>query len=304
MKTKVLAITGLTASGKTDYALEKAKELDGEIISADSRQVYKHLDIVTGKDFEEPNWQLFKTLKPNFDLGYYTVNSIPVWLYDVLEPSRYFSAFNWLKCAKEVIKIVIKKNKLPILVGGSYFYLQSLLYGLDNAVGADYKLRKELSLLNILELQEKLKELDESVWLNLNRSDRLNKRRLIRHLEKTVNKADKLLLGEPGILVDYNVEILGLKPKNKTQLERQIAKRVQARLKNGAIEETQILLQMGYNRSDPGLITIGYKQLLAYLNEETSLEEATNIWIKKELQYAKRQLTFMKKNLQINWVNL
>jgi tRNA dimethylallyltransferase len=302
MKKRILAITGTTATGKTTLAIKKAKELNGEIISVDSRQLYRYLDIVTGKDITNNNFELVTVLANGFRLGFYKIEKIPVWLYDVVDPKKPFSSYDWALCAKEAIKLIEKKNKLPILVGGSYFYLQSLLYGLKSAgVGPNWPLRQKLAKLEIGLLQQKLKQISADSFSKLNQSDKQNKRRLIRHLEKLTEDRSPRFQPCLGIISDYQVEIIGLKFNSRQDLAVQIEKRVEKRLAKGALEEIELLLQMGYKRDDPGMQTIGYQQLLAYINDEASLKEAKEQWIKKEVQYAKRQLTFMKKNQEISW---
>ena len=302
MKPKLVVITGTTASGKTELAINQALELNGEIISADSRQLYRHLDIITGKDITEPNFQLVKTLAPHFNLGYYTIAKVPVWLYDIVDPKQTFSSYDWAVCAKEAIKLIIKKNKTPILVGGSYFYLQSLLNGLTHTgIPPNLARRQRLEKLSLNELQNKLQTLDPDVYAKLNSSDRQNKRRLVRWLEKigTTNFSESA--SWPGIERDYQIQYLGLRFSDKEVFKTRVRARIDKRLAQGALDEVELLLQMGYSPDDPGMQTIGYCQLLAYLKDELTLEQAKEIWFNKEMQYAKRQVTFMKKNPQISW---
>ena len=303
MKPKLLVVTGPTATGKTKLALELAKKNNGEIISADSRQLYQHLDIVTGKDLDNHNFTLVKRIKNNFRIGYYLLNQVKVWLYDIISPREQFSAYDWAVCAKEVLSILKQKQKLPIIVGGSYFYIRSLLEGYsDFEVNPNPKLRQELEQLPILELQQRLQQINPELYQQLNLSDKQNPRRLIRWLEKSLslNKTQAFA----GISNQYDSEIIGLKYEKKEVFYKQIEKRIETRLKQGALEEVELLLKMGYDRACPGLQTIGYQQLLAYLYDELTLEEAKTIWLNKEKQYSKRQFTFMKKNPKITWQTL
>ena len=296
---KLLIITGTTATGKTKRAIALAKELGGELISADSRQVYKHLDIITGKDFNNDNWLQVETLS-GFDLGYYTIEGVRVWLYDILDPRAFFSAYDWVLCARRAIELILSKGKVPIVVGGSYFYIQTLLYGqLEVGVSANWELRRSLEPLTVPALQLKLRQKSEQTFNRLNFSDRQNKRRLIRWLEK-LNQSS-VVEPLPAAANEYRTEIIGLEYKNKDQFREKIVERVEKRLTQGALEEMELLLRMGYRESDPGLQTIGYKELFLYLKEGLPLEEAKKRWIVKEVQYAKRQLTFMKKNPNIKW---
>jgi len=303
-KPKLIVLTGTTATGKTGLALKLAKELKGELISADSRQCYKYLDIITGKDFEEKNWQKETTLKNRFDLGYYTIQGVPVWLYDILDPKEYFSAYDWAVCAKEVVDQIIRRQKVPIIVGGSYFYLHTLLYGIrDEAGEVDWLFRQRLENTELSVLQEQLQKLDRTVYRQLNDSDRQNKRRLLRWIEKTAKVKEGMFpkSSRETWANQFNIDFMGRRFQNKEDLITKINSRVKARLDKGALSEVEILLSMGYSESDPGLQTLGYRQLLHYLMGEFSLAEAVKEWETKELQYAKRQLTFMKKNPKIEW---
>jgi len=303
IKPKLIVLTGTTATGKTSQALKLAQELGGELISADSRQCYKHLDIITGKDFEQNNYHQEATLKGRFELGYYTIQGVPVWLYDVLDPKEYFSAHDWANCAKAVVKNILQRHKLPIIGGGSYLYLQTLLFGTEKTGEANWPLRHQLELVELAHLQVQLQKLNPELFERLNDSDRQNKRRLIRWIEKLVLSKNDLgfkTLQKPwanGFVVDFR----GRRFFCKEELAQKIAQRVRERLAAGALSEVEILLSMGYQKSDPGLQTIGYRQLLKHLEGECSLQEAVKEWETKEVQYAKRQLTFMKKNPQIVW---
>lgn len=314
---KLYVITGQTATGKTNFALKLAKKVSGELISADSRQVYKDLDVITGKDFENKNFQLVEKLNDKFDLGFYTIDNIPVWLYDVLSPKYYFSAYDWSLCVRRVLEFLKAKNKTPILVGGSYFYLHYLLYKKETGqsgrwaglVGPNWQLRQSLLKLSLQQLQQQLKELNKERFLKLNNSDVNNKRRLVRWIEKSTQMSEVKTRGIKGertknISQEYRVEIVGLKFKNKDNLKEKIKQRVEARLQQGAVEEVRLLLSMGYTLDSPGLATIGYQQIAKYLDGQLSLQEAKEEWINRENQYAKKQFSFMKKNTAILWYNV
>ena len=281
----MIVITGQTATGKTKLALELAKKIPpaggGELINFDSRQIYKYLDIITGKDIPKTK----------------------IWLYDVVTPDQYFSSFDFVKFVTPVIKDIENRNKTPILVGGTYLYIKHLLYGIDDDNSSpDFKLRNELNDKSVKELQDILTKLDVQSINRLNNSDVNNPRRLIRKIEIASNRKGTLLIGSVLKRTDLIPEIfIGLKYKDKGKLRLAIEKRVAKRLKNGAIEETKKLLKMGYKESDPGLKTIGYQQIIKYLNKQMTEKQAIEDWINKEVQYAKRQLTFMKKDKNISW---
>lgn len=279
----MIIITGQTATGKTKLALDLAQKNNGELVNFDSRQIYKYLNIITGKD----------------------IPAEKIWLYDIVTPDQYFSSFDFIEKLKPVIEDIKKRGKTPILVGGTYLYLKNFLYGIDdNNSPPDFKLREKLNSKSVIELQKKLIALNSKVFEELNHSDQFNPRRLIRKIEIEIGrsknnnkKSDKTI--RPQLPSDF--KIIGIKYKDKSKLRQVIAKRVEERLKNGAVEEVEKLFKMGYKKSDPGLKTIGYQQIIKYLDKEITREKAIEDWINKEVQYAKRQLTFMKKDININW---
>lgn len=286
----MIIITGQTATGKTNLALKYAKKYHGEIINFDSRQIYKHLDIITGKDKSE-----IKNKK------------LKIHLYDIVTPDKYFSSFEYVKLAKKVIKDITFRGKNPILVGGSYFYLKHLIYGFDFAVAPNFKLRKELNKKSVAELQRiLLKTVPLGNIPEINQSDWNNPRRLIRKIE--ILQQQKLSVSVSKItnlIPPKNLKIfIGLRYKNKEKLRKAIEKRVEKRLKQGAIEEVKKLLKMGYKKTDPGLKTIGYRQIIEYLEKKVSQKKAIENWINAEVKYAKKQYTFMKKDTNINWQSI
>jgi tRNA isopentenyltransferase (miaA) len=301
----LIIITGQTATGKTDLAFQYAKKYNGEIINFDSRQIYKYLDIITGKDI--PKNSKFKI--KNSKLTYYLITSnqpqsTKLWLYDIITPDQYFSSFEYVKLAQKVIKDIKNRGKIPILVGGSYFYLKHLLYGFDYKVPPNFKLREELNKKSVNELQDILKGLSSEKTLpKMNQSDWHNPRRLIRRIEILQGQSFSrtVLKKESQKLLEKNSLFIGLRYQNKDKLRQAIIKRVEKRLAQGAIDEVKRILKMGYKKTDPGLKTIGYKQLIEYLEGKVSKEKAIENWITAEIQYAKRQYTFMKKDKNINW---
>ena len=280
----MIIITGQTATGKTKLALELAKKHNGELVNFDSRQIYKYLDIITGKDLP---------LRGGVEGS--------IWLYDIVTPDQYFSSFDFAEKAKPIIQNIIKRGKEPILVGGTYLYLKHLLYGIDdNNSPPNFELRKKLNDKSVKYLQKILTKLNRSVFEKLNHSDQLNPRRLIRKIEiiKT-GKGTGVKGSDPKRPVPN--QFIGIKYRNKEDLIKAIKTRVQKRLKQGAIDEVRLLLKKGYKETDPGMKTIGYQQLIRYLKGNMIKEQAVNDWINKEVQYAKRQLTFMKKDKNIKW---
>jgi len=276
----MIIITGQTATGKTELALEMAKKHNGELINFDSRQIYKYLDIITGKDIPKTK----------------------IWLYDIVKPDQYFSSFDFVKLVTPIITDIKNRNKTPILVGGTYLYLKHLLYGIDdNNSPPDFKLREKLNNKSVDYLQKVLIKLNKDIFENLNHSDQLNPRRLIRKIEIAKSAPIKTVLNKTVFIKSVPEIFIGLKYKDKTKLRQAIERRVTERLKNGAIDEVKKILKMGYKENDPGLKTIGYQQIIKFLNKKITKEKAIEDWINKEVQYAKRQYAFMKKDKNISW---
>jgi len=299
---KVIVITGQTATGKTNLALVLAQKFNGELINCDSRQVYKKLDIITGKDLPKKAKFIKQTKLHNFNIGYYPFTT-KIWLYDIVDPKQHFSSFDYTQCAKYVINNIFKRGKTPIIIGGTGLYLKHLLYGFDNNIPPNWKLRKHLENKTIEELQRILQQFNNSAIKYLNNSDINNPRRLIRRIEilsspEISNHPN--LPNIPNLPIDY----IGLKFKKKEDLIKKIKERVQKRLDQGAIKEVESLLNRKYSENDPGLKTIGYPQIIKYLKKKLSKDEMVNQWIIKETQYAKRQYTYLKKYFNINWKEL
>ena len=303
---KMYVITGQTATGKTSYAIDLAKKYNGELINCDSRQIYKELDIITGKDLSKTSEKFSSSRKlKQFDIGIYefTENSIPIWLYDVVKPNMPFSPFDFQLCANDVISEIFSRNRTPIIVGGSYFYLKNLLYGtIETHVEPNEQLRSELNNKSADELQNILADLDRDLFQSLNNSEKHNPHRLIRKIEILKNKKsnNSNVSSIESILPGIEIEMIGFAFSSKEMLEKHISDRVEKRLEQGAINEVKKLLNT-YSPSDPGLQTIGYTQIISFLNETISYDNMISEWITKEMQYAKRQMTFMKKDPHISW---
>lgn len=281
MKT-IHIVCGQTATGKTNLALALAKKINGELLSADSRQVYRHLTIISGKDIGTGLY--------NSKEGYYTVDGIRLWLYDLVDPRDTFSAYEWASHARKRIEAVFSYGKTPIIVGGTWLYVRSLLNGIDATSGPQSDIREVADSMSVDELQNIVRDKNPLYWENANNSDRNNPRRLIRAWEKSLHVHEHSF---EGIGNFYTVKgVILYAPKE--EIEVRIAKRVRARIEEGAFEEVEWLLKNGYSATDPGLQAPGYRQIIAYCNGEISREEAIETWIMKERQYAKRQLLFMR----------
>lgn len=279
MNNRVIAVVGATASGKTSYAIELAKKINGEIISADSRLVYKGMDIGTAK--------------PTID----EMQEIPHYMIDVVEPEYNYSVGLYVKEAKKHITDIISRGKVPIVAGGTGLYFRVLLENYDLPdVKPDYELRKELSSYSYEELLEMLTKLDEKAANSVEKND---KKKLIRYIEiiKLAGKPLDLVRGVKE--KEFNVEWVGLNFPREILYDR-INKRVDLMIEQGLIDETKKLLQ-NHGRISNITDTIGYREVLSYLDGELSLDEAKDKLKQNTRNYAKRQLTWFRKNEQINW---
>ncbi|MBI4973732.1 tRNA (adenosine(37)-N6)-dimethylallyltransferase MiaA [Candidatus Roizmanbacteria bacterium] len=300
---KIIIVTGPSATGKTSLALQYAKECDGELVNFDSRQIYKKLDIITGKDKE-----IIKNFKfPYVPQGKQTSNLI--WLYDLVDPKEYFSSFDFTQTAMKVLMHILKRKKTPILVGGTYLYLYHLLYQVQTEnIPPNIKLREKLNEFPVKNLQQKLVEIDKPLFASLNESDKKNPQRLIRKIEiasfykkKGIKVPTKMKFIFNDFFKDKNIEFIGLTFHDREKLLSTIKLRVDKRLQEGAIDEVKKLLTQGYTENDPGMKTIGYQQVMRYLKGKITKQLAIDEWILREFQYTKRQLTFMKKDPNIIW---
>lgn len=280
----VLVILGPTATGKTSLAVKLAKRYKGEIISADSRQVYRGLDIGSGKDLSE-------------------YGSIKHHLIDVADVSDVFNLAQYQKLAKLAIENVLSKGKLPILVGGSGLYLQAIIdnYNLSE-VRANNELREKLELLDKDELQKILKKRDQEFFQSLNNSELNNKRRLIRYLEQIESQSS---FGKKN-KSEYDFLIIGL-DFDSSILKARIAKRLKERLeKEGLVEEVANLHKAGV--SWERLISLGleYRCLSYYLQKKISYQEMFELLLTAICQFAKRQKTWFKRmakqGIKINYL--
>jgi len=305
---QIYVITGQTATGKTSYAINLANKIGGDIINADSRQVYAHLDIVTGKDLHLTDGTFNKTSSMGaFDIGYYSLRDSTgkVWLYDIVDPSVSFSTYDYKMCALTAIDQIMQNGKIPIIVGGSYLYLKNLLYNTVNIqVPPDEKLRMKLSKLSVIELQSKLQKLNSQILSSMNNSDRNNPHRLVRKIEiESYTAVSKNRTSSP-IADTYTINIAGFRHKHIEHMGNIIEKRVQKRIQTGAVEETALLLKRNYSTGSPGLNAIGYRQIISYIQETMSMQNLIQEWTTKEVQYAKRQYSFMKQNADIKWIEI
>lgn len=296
---KAIVIFGPTVTGKTSLAIKLAKKFNGEIISADSRQVYKNLDIGTGKvSFDS------KTEKHD---NYWIVEGVKIHGFDIALPGQSFSVANFLDFTTKAIKNIEKQNKIPIIAGGTGFYIKSLLYGIDSiGISANQKLRKSLEKEKAEELYKKLEILNPTRAQSMNASDRANPRRLIRAIEiashkSTFNKPtinyQPLVLTKEGSTINYL--IIGLTAPNN-YLYQKADKWLNLRIKKGLFEEVKSLLEKKVNPN--WLISLGleYKWTTLYLTGEITKDTAIARLRGDTHHLIRRQKTFFNqfKNIQ------
>lgn len=288
IKQKVIVIVGPTASGKTKTSIEIAKKLNGEIISADSMQIYKEMNIGTAKPTKEEQ------------------EGIVHYMLDIISPEEEFNVSKYKKMAEEKIEEILKKGKLPIIVGGTGLYVNSLINGIEfSEVKEDLEYRKEkmekVKKYGEEYLHNELKKIDEE---SANKIDKNNVRRVIRALEiyKVTGKTKTMLDKESIKEVKYDYKIYGIEWDRNVLYER-IEKRVDIMLEEGLIKEVEELKKK-YNLSKTAIQGLGYKEVIEYLENQISYEEMVEKLKMETRRYAKRQLTWFRRDKRICWCNI
>lgn len=279
-KPKIIVVLGPTASGKSDLAVKLAKKTNGEIISADSRQVYKGMNIGTGKITKKE------------------MAGVPHYLLDIISPKKQFSVSQYQKLANQAIKKILKKGRTPIICGGTGLYLDAVI---DNvvfpAVPPNYQLRKKLEKLTTAELFEKLKRLDPKRAKNI---DKNNPRRLIRALEIVL--VSKKPVPEIKKQRNYDALKIGIK-RQPAELKKLIKKRLLRRMEIGMVEEIKKLHEQGVSWKRLFDFGLEYRWVSLGLQKKVSQTEMIEKLNKAIVDYAKRQITWFKRDKEIRWVN-
>lgn len=290
---KVLVICGPTATGKTDLALYLAEKFNGEIISADSRQVYRGMDIGTGKDLPKNS---------KFEGGSYQITGISLWGYDLVSPKEEFSVAQFVAYAKKVIAEIHQRGKLPIVVGGTGLYIRGLIDGIETAsIPRNEELRRNLVGRSTNDLFESLAQLDPIKAASLNTSDKKNPRRLVRAIEISQWRLSRGQVGRPS--QKFDSLFVGLSAPKEILYQR-IDMRVNERIKRDFLKEVKGLLDKGIDWEYQAMSSLGYRQLRDYFEGRLSLDEAFARWAKEEKKYTKRQLTWWKHDKRINWFDI
>ena len=284
-KPKIIVILGSTATGKSDLAVQLAKKHKGEVISADSRQVYKGLDIGTGKI----------TKKEMQGIKHYLLN--------VISPKKKFTASDFKKIAEKAIGQILAQNKVPIICGGTGFYIDALLGDKQiPEVPPNPKLREQLEKKSPLELFEILKKLDTDRSLNI---DAKNPRRLVRAIEicKALGKVPKLADSSEQLASrKYDVLKIGIKIPEK-ELKKRINKRIEKWFRQGLLKEVLNLHKKGLSWKRMSELGLEYKIVSLFLQNKITKDEMIEQMQKETWAYAKRQMTWFKKDKNIIWLS-
>jgi tRNA dimethylallyltransferase len=284
---KVIVITGPTATGKTDIAIELAGRIGGEIISADSMQLYKDMDIGTAKPGKDE------------------MKGIRHYLIDEVYPDEDFSVARFKELASGYIEAILKRGKVPIVAGGTGLYINSLIYNINfSETIRDDKLRERLK----TEAEErgneyihkKLKEIDPEAAKKIHFNDT---KRIIRAIEvyEHTRKPISFHKSISKLVPPKHEFILFGLTMNREMLYERINKRVDIMIEKGLIDEVRRMKQKGYDRNSVAMQGLGYKEILFYLRGETTFDEVINILKRNTRRFSKRQLTWFRRNEEIKW---
>ena len=288
MKPKVIVIAGPTASGKTSLSIELAKKINGEIVSADSMQIYKDMNIGTAKPTSEE------------------MQNIKHYMIDFLSPQERYSVSQYKKDALACIEEIIKKGKTPIVVGGTGLYINALIYGIEfQEIEIDIEYRNELNKMadegKLQELYDKACQIDPEAMKTISPND---KKRIIRVLEiyKQTGKTktqQNIESRQKEVPYEYIVFAINM---DRVKLYDRINKRVDIMINNGLIDEVQKLVKK-YDNIQTAMQSLGYKEVVEYFNKELTKEEMIDKIKMESRRYAKRQLTWFRKNKDIIWLD-
>lgn len=289
MEKPILVIVGPTAVGKTKLSIRVAQLVDGEIISADSMQVYRNMDIGTAKPTVEER------------------QGVPHHLIDIVPPSRDFTVAEYQELAEKVIADINARGKVPILTGGTGLYIRAVIDGFDFPGSEDLDLRKKLAAYakehGREALHARLAEVDPSTAQRLHPNDL---RRVIRAMEVyhlTGIPLSQHLARQENRIQRHPAIMFGL-TRDRHKLYERCDQRVDQMLKDGLLDEVKQLLDLGFDPRSTSLQAIGYKELIGYLQGEYDFDEAVRLLKRNTRRYAKRQFTWFRRDPRIRWINL
>ncbi len=292
-KNQTIIISGPTAVGKTAVAVELCKKINGSIISADSRQVYKYLDIGTNKE---------GVLKGNIR----QISGINQYLTDIITPEQKYTAKSFEIDAQKSEDIILKENKVPVVVGGTGLYIKAFLYGLDDLPDANEDIRKEIeNIVNEKGLDYVYNSLKKVDFVSAEKN-KGNTQRIIRAYEiyKITGKSMTQLLQESKKQEKRKLFKHFVLLKDRENLYKRINVRCKEMIDSGMLEETKKVLDMGYKQDCYGLTGVGYKHIIKYFNDKISKSELTDSFSQDTRQYAKRQITWFKKQPDVKIINI
>lgn len=282
---KIAIVGGPTGVGKTELMIEICEEIGAEIISMDSRQIYRYMDIGTAKPTLEQRAR------------------VPHHMIDLLDPDEYYNAFMYRKDALKVVEEVVKRGKIPVFVGGTGLYADALMRGIFEGVPADENIRKELRELERREpgtLRKMLEEFDPEAATRIHPNDL---KRTIRALEvymKTGRRISELQKETKG---DERFFVIVL-TRERNELYERINRRVDEMVRNGLVEEVKKLLEMGYSKDLNSMKTIGYKEVVGFLERRYDFQKMVHFIKRNTRHFARRQLIWFKRYEDAIWYNL
>lgn len=287
-KEKVIVICGPTASGKTALSIELAKRINGEIVSCDSMQIYKDMDIGTAKPTKEE------------------MQGIKHYLIDFVSPDERYSVADYKLDAKKAIKEIINKGKVPIIVGGTGLYVDSLIYEIEYPnieFDEEYrlKLEKEADENGLADLYEKAKKIDSQAIEKISENDRKRILRILEIYHATGKNKTEQEIESRKKEVEYDYRVYALKWEREKLYER-INKRVDIMLEQGLIDEVKSIYKK-YKKFPTAMQGLGYKEVVEYLENKTTKEEMIEKIKQETRRYAKRQMTWFRKNKQTIWLD-
>jgi tRNA dimethylallyltransferase len=288
-KPKILVILGPTAVGKSKLGFEIAKRIGGEIINADSLQVYRYLNVGTAKPEEEVRKQVTHHL------------------IDIIDPDEEFNAGIYRKAAQEVISGLYNKSAKIIVVGGTYLYVRVLLYGIIEGISRDNEIRERLrklkSTFGVSYVYEKLKSLDPGAAIRIHPNDFVRIERALEAYYLTGSRMSELQERHGFKEDEYEVKKIGLYEERES-LRKKIDERVDRMVQEGLIDEVRKLREMGYGKDLKPMQSIGYKQINQYLDGEVPLDKVIELIKRDTKRFAKRQMTWLRKDKDIQWYHL